>query len=76
MPFLGTAKTRLGARLDSEATTESGVQNLICGWLAAAVLAGLLANTVLGWWWLDPVIGLGIAGWAIWEGIEAWRGEE
>ena len=76
MPFLGTAKKRLGARLDSEATTGSGVQNLICGWLAAAVLAGLLANTALGWWWLDPAIGLGIAGWAIWEGIEAWRGEE
>ncbi len=76
MPFLGIAKKRLGARLDSEATTGSGVQNLLCAWLAAAVLAGLLANTVLGWWWLDPVIGLGIAGWAIWEGAEAWRGEE
>jgi Co/Zn/Cd efflux system component len=67
MPFLGTAKKRLGAWLDSEATTGSEVQNLICGWLAAAVLAGLLANTELGWWWLDPAIGLGIAGWAIWE---------
>jgi hypothetical protein len=76
MPFLGTAKKRLGARLDSEATTRSGVRNLLCAYLAAAVLAGLLANTVLGWWWLDPAIGLGIAGWAVREGIESWRGEE
>jgi divalent metal cation (Fe/Co/Zn/Cd) transporter len=76
MPFLGTAKKRLGARLDSDATTGSGVQNLLCAYLAAAVLAGLLANTLLGWWWLDPAIGMGIAAWAIWEGAEAWRGEE
>ncbi len=76
MPFLGTAKKRLGAQLDSDATTEAGVQNLLCASLAAAVLAGLLANTVLGWWWLDPAIGLGIAAWAIWEGLESWRGEE
>jgi divalent metal cation (Fe/Co/Zn/Cd) transporter len=51
------------------------VQNLLCAYLAAAVLAGLLVNTLLGWW-LDPVIGLGIAVWAIWEGVEAGRGEE
>jgi divalent metal cation (Fe/Co/Zn/Cd) transporter len=76
MPFLGTAKKRLGARLDSEATVSSGVQNLLCAWLAAAVLAGLLANTLLGLWWLDPATGLGIAVWAVWEGAEAWRGEE
>jgi divalent metal cation (Fe/Co/Zn/Cd) transporter len=75
MPVFGTAKKRLGARLDSEATTSSGVQNLLCAYLAAAVLIGLLANTVLGWWWLDPAIGMGIAAWAIWEGAEAWRGE-
>jgi divalent metal cation (Fe/Co/Zn/Cd) transporter len=75
MPFLGTAKKRLGARLGSEATVGSGVQNLLCAYLAAAVLAGLLANVVLGWWWLDPAVGLGIAGWAVWEGIESWRGE-
>ena len=76
MPFLGTAKKRLGDRLDSDATTESGVQNLLCAYLAATVLIGLLANTLLHWWWLDPVIGLGIAAWAIWEGIETWRGEQ
>ena len=42
---------------------------------AAAVLAGLLANVMWGWWWLDPVVALGIAGLAVWEGIESWRGD-
>ena len=76
MPALGVAKRRLGARLDSAATAGEGTQNLLCAYLAAAVLAGLLANTLLGWWWLDPVVALGIAGLAVREGVEAWRGEE
>ena len=76
MPVLGMAKRRLGARLGSPATAGEGIQNLLCAYLAAAVLAGLLANTVLGWWWLDPVVALGIAILAVREGIEAWHGEE
>jgi divalent metal cation (Fe/Co/Zn/Cd) transporter len=76
MPVLGVAKRRLGARLGSPATAGEGTQNLLCAYLAAAVLAGLLANTVLGWWWLDPVVALGIAVLAVREGIEAWHGEE
>jgi len=76
MPALGVAKRRLGARLGSAATAGEGTQNLLCAFLAAAVLAGLLANTALGWWWLDPVVALGIAGLAVREGIEARRGEE
>ena len=76
MPALGVAKRRLGARLDSAATAGEGTQNLLCAYLAAAVLAGLLANTLLGWWWLDPVVALGIAGLAVREGVEARHGEE
>ena len=76
MPALGAAKRRLGTRLDSAATAGEGNQNLLCAYLAAGVLAGLLANTVLGWWWLDPVVALGIAALAVREGIEAWHGEE
>src|SRR6266705_2350987 len=69
MPALGLAKRRLGARLGSGATAGEGTQNLLCAYLAAGVLAGLLANTVLGWWWLDRVVALGIAGRAGLEGI-------
>jgi len=75
-PALGLAKRRIGTRLGSAAIAGEGTQNLLCAYLAAAVLIGLLANTVLGWWWLDPTIGLLIAGLAIREGIEAWRGED
>jgi divalent metal cation (Fe/Co/Zn/Cd) transporter len=76
MPLLGLAKKRLGARLGSGATSGEGTQNLLCAYLAAAVLLGLLANTLLGWWWLDPAVGLLIVGLAIREGIQAWRGED
>jgi divalent metal cation (Fe/Co/Zn/Cd) transporter len=58
MPVLGVAKHRLGARLDSGATAGEGTQNLLCAYLAGAVLAGLAANALFGWWWLDPLIGL------------------
>jgi divalent metal cation (Fe/Co/Zn/Cd) transporter len=76
MPVLGRAKQRVGARLGSVATGGEGTQNLLCAYLAAGVLAGLLANAVLGWWWLDPVVGLAIAVVAVREGVETWRGEE
>ncbi|MFD7906626.1 hypothetical protein ACFV4G_30885 [Kitasatospora sp. NPDC059747] len=76
MPLLGRAKRRLGTILDSAATSGEGTQNLLCAYLAAAVLAGLLANALFGLWWLDPAIGLLVAGLAVREGIDAWRGEE
>jgi divalent metal cation (Fe/Co/Zn/Cd) transporter len=74
-PWLGRAKLRLGERLGSPATAGEGRQNLICAYLASAVLVGLVANTTFGIWWLDPVVALGIAGLAIREGRRAWRGE-
>jgi divalent metal cation (Fe/Co/Zn/Cd) transporter len=76
MPVLAIAKHRLGARLNSGATTGEGTQNLLCAYLAGAVLAGLAANAWLGWWWLDPLIGLAVAAVAIREGQKAWRGED
>ncbi len=75
MPFLGLAKQRLAATLGSSATRGEGAQNLLCGYLAGAVLLGLLGNAALGWWWLDPVAGLAIAGVAAREGIETRRGK-
>ncbi len=76
MPVLGYAKRRLGARLDSAATAGEGTQNYLCAAQAAAVLAGLAITAVWpGGWWVDPVIGLGVAAVAVWEGVESWRGE-
>ena len=75
MPCLGRAKRRIGARMGSVSLQGEGQQNLLCGALSAALLVGLAANGVLGLWWLDPVAGLMIAGVALKEGFETWRGE-
>jgi divalent metal cation (Fe/Co/Zn/Cd) transporter len=75
MPLLGLAKHRIGAGLGSLATSGEGSQNLLCAYLAAGVLAGLLANALAGWWWLDPAVALAIAAVAVKEGRQTWRGE-
>lgn len=72
---LGYAKRRLGEKLGSAATVGEGTQNLLCGYLAVAVLGGLLANTLFGLWWLDPAVALVIAAVAVQEGRKALRGE-
>jgi divalent metal cation (Fe/Co/Zn/Cd) transporter len=75
MPLLGAAKVRLAHQLGSAATKGEGNQNLLCAYLAAAVLIGLAANAAFGLWWLDPAAALFIAGVAVREGRETWRGE-
>ena len=75
MPMLAIAKQRLADRLASAATAGEGRQNMLCAYLAGALLVGLLGNATVGAWWLDPAVGLMIAGVAVKEGMEAWRGE-
>ena len=65
MPLLGIAKRRLADKLGSVATRGEGTQNLLCAYLAGAVLLGLLGNALFGWWWLDPIAALFIAGVAV-----------
>jgi divalent metal cation (Fe/Co/Zn/Cd) transporter len=75
-PWLGRAKQRVGNKLGSRATYGEGTQNVLCAILAAAVLVGLAANTMLGLWWLDPTVALLISAICVREGYRAWRGEE
>jgi divalent metal cation (Fe/Co/Zn/Cd) transporter len=75
MPWLGRAKQRIGSRIGSSATASEGKQNLLCAYMAAALLVGLLGNALFGAWWLDPIVGLLIAGLAVYEGRDAWRGD-
>jgi divalent metal cation (Fe/Co/Zn/Cd) transporter len=75
MPLLAAAKRRVGRRLGSSAVVSEAEQNMVCAYLSVALLAGLLANAVAGWWWADPAAALVIAGVALWEGVEAWRGD-
>jgi len=75
MPLLARAKRRVGHQLGSAATVSEGAQNMVCAYLSIALLLGLGANAVLGWWWADPVAALAIAAVAAREGVLGWRGE-
>jgi divalent metal cation (Fe/Co/Zn/Cd) transporter len=75
MPLLARAKGRVAAQLGSAASAGDAAQSWLCAISAGVVLISILANAALGWWWLDPVAGLGIAGLAVREGREAWAGE-
>ncbi len=75
MPLLAAAKRRVGRQLGSAATVKEGAQNLVCAYLSVALLAGLLANALAGWWWADPAAALVIAGVAAREGVQSWLGE-
>ena len=75
MPLLGIAKQRIANHIGSAATRGEGRQNVLCAYLAGALLIGLAGNAIAGAWWLDPIVGLLIAGVAVREGVESWRGE-
>jgi divalent metal cation (Fe/Co/Zn/Cd) transporter len=75
MPLLARAKRRVGQALHSSATVSEASQNMICAYLSVALLVGLLANALLGWWWADPAAALVIAAVAVREGRQSWRGE-
>jgi divalent metal cation (Fe/Co/Zn/Cd) transporter len=75
MPLLARAKRRVGRQLGSSATVSEAEQNQICAYLSIALLVGLLANALLGWWWADPAAALVIAGVAGREGWKSWQGE-
>jgi len=75
MPFLSWAQRRTGRSLGSNAVVADSTQTLLCTYLSAVLLVGLVLNATLGWAWADPIAGLVIAGVAIREGLQAWRGE-
>jgi len=75
MPFLSWAQRRTGRALGSNAVVADGTQTLLCTYLSAALLVGLVLNAWLGWSWADPLAGLVIAAVALREGMQAWRGE-
>lgn len=75
MPPLATAKARVADALGSSATKSESRQTMLCAYMSAGLLVGLGLNALLGWWWADPVTALAIAGVALKEGRDAWRGE-
>jgi divalent metal cation (Fe/Co/Zn/Cd) transporter len=75
MPLLAALKRRNGSRLGSSSVVADSSQTLLCTYLSAVLLAGLLLNATAGWWWADPLAALLIAALAINEGREAWGGD-
>jgi divalent metal cation (Fe/Co/Zn/Cd) transporter len=75
MPVLSWAQRRAGRELGSRTAVADSKQTLLCTYLSAVLLAGLVLNSTLGWWWADAGAALVIAGIAVREGINAWRGE-
>ena len=75
MPVVSWIERRAGRELGSASAVADSKQTLICTYLSAALLVGLLLNSLLGWAWADSVAALVIAGFAVREGVEAWRGD-
>jgi len=74
MPFLSWAQRRTGRALGSHAVVADSTQTLLCTYLSAVLLVGLVMNATLGWSWADPLAGLVIAAVTVKEGRDAWRG--
>lgn len=75
MPLLSWAQRRTGRELGSRSAVADSKQTLLCTYLSAVLLAGLLLNSLFGWSWADPIAGLVIAAVAVREGVEAWKGK-
>jgi divalent metal cation (Fe/Co/Zn/Cd) transporter len=75
MPVLSAVERRNGRELGSASAVADSRQTLICTYLSAALLVGLLLNSLLGWAWADSVAALVIAAFAVREGLSAWRGD-
>jgi divalent metal cation (Fe/Co/Zn/Cd) transporter len=75
MPPLAAAKRRVATALGSSAAASESRQTMLCAYLSAALLVGLLANALAGWWWADPIVALVIGAVALREARDAWHGQ-
>ncbi|THA26768.1 cation transporter [Streptomyces sp. RKND-216] len=75
MPFLSAAQRRAGRELGSASAVADSRQTLLCTYLSAVLLVGLVLHAAVGWSWADPVAALVIAAIAVKEGRDAWQGK-
>ena len=75
MPLIAWFERRTGRELGSATAVADSRQLILCTYLSAALLVGLLLNAWLGWWWADPAAAIVIAGLAVREGVNTWRGD-
>jgi divalent metal cation (Fe/Co/Zn/Cd) transporter len=75
MPLAAAWKLRLAREIGSAALRSEARETAACAWLSAALLLGLGANALAGWWWADPAVALAMVPWLAKEGLEGLRGE-
>ena len=75
MPLLARYKATIARALGSLAAENESKQTMLCAYLSLALLVGLGANALFGWWWADPLAGLAVAAVALREGVSGWRGD-
>ena len=75
MPTVSLVQRRTGQEMGSHSAVADAKQTLLCSYMSAALLVGLAANSLLGWWWADPIAALVIAALTVREGLNAWRGD-
>lgn len=75
MPLLVRGKRRVAAAIGSKALDADATQTALCTYLSAILLAGLVLNATVGWWWADPIAALVMLPIIVREGLEGIRGE-
>lgn len=75
MPLVALRKLRLADRIGSRALRAEAKETLACSYLSLALLVGLAANALAGWWWADPLAALAMVPWLWREGREGLSGE-
>ena len=76
MWWLARSIRRVGEQLHSHSIEADSTQTLACWWMSLFLLVGLGLNMLFGWWWADPLAGIGIAGFVFREGWNSWRGKD
>jgi divalent metal cation (Fe/Co/Zn/Cd) transporter len=75
MPILALAKLRTAAEANVVVLAAEARETLACSYLSLTLLAGLVANAIVGWWWLDALTALMLVPWLLREGLEGVRGD-
>jgi divalent metal cation (Fe/Co/Zn/Cd) transporter len=75
MPILSRAKRHVARALASGAMRADARQTDFCTFLSAILLAGLVLNLIVGWWWADPIAALVMTPLITKEGLSALRGD-
>lgn len=76
MYVLARRKLDVADKLGSRAMRADAVESITCGWLSSVVVIGLVANLLLGVWWIDAVTSLAVVWFVVREAREAWAGED